>query len=141
YNVPFDQPDHAARAVRTALEFRTRLPGLISRFDAQFLGKLECGVGINTGEAVVGTIGSGQRLEYTAIRGAINLGARLEALTKDYDARILISESTYREVRGQFAVRSLGLVPIRGRDAPVEIYDVPEQPVMTGVDHGGTPSG
>jgi adenylate cyclase len=124
YNAPFDQPDHAARAVRTALEFQGRLREVIAGFDDRALTDLHCGVGINTGDAVVGTIGSEQRLEYTAIGDAINLGARLEALTREHRVPILISESTYQEVAGEFLVRDLGAVPVRGKAAPVKIYAV-----------------
>jgi adenylate cyclase len=124
YNVPFDQPDHAARAVRTALEFQARLREVTARYDEPLLSRLECGVGIHTGEAVVGTIGSEQRLEYTAIGDTINIGARLEGLTKEYGAHVIISESTYRAVRDEFAVHALGVVPIRGRDVPVRIFEV-----------------
>ena len=124
YNVPFDQPDHAARAVHTALEFQARLAQVTAGFDAPQVKELRCGVGINTGDAVVGTIGSEQRLEYTAIGDTINLGARLEELTKEHQVPVLISEFTYQEVRDQFAVRDLGTVRVRGRDVPVKIYQV-----------------
>jgi adenylate cyclase len=124
YNVPFDQPDHAARAVRTALEFQARLREVIASFDDRDLTELSCGVGINTGDAVVGTIGSEQRLEYTAIGDTINIGARLESLTREHRVPILISESTCEEIRGAFEVRYLGEVPVRGKAAPVKIYAV-----------------
>jgi len=124
YNVPFEAADHAARAVRTGLEFQERLKPLAERFAAQHGGSLRCGVGINTGEAVVGTIGSRQRLEYTAIGDAINLGSRLESATKDFNVPIIVGEETYAEVRDLFAMRYLGEVPIRGKELPVRIYTV-----------------
>jgi adenylate cyclase len=124
YNVPFDQPDHAARAVRTGLEFQARLREVIASFDDRDLTELSCGVGINTGDAVVGTIGSEQRLEYTAIGDTINLGARLEALTREHRVPILITEATRAELRGAFEVLDLGEVPVRGKAAPVKIYTV-----------------
>jgi adenylate cyclase len=126
YNVPLDQPDHAQRAVRTALEFQQRLRPLASRFRAKYGSDLRCGVGINTGEAVVGTIGSEQRLEYTALGDTINLGSRLEGLTKDFEVSIIISESTYQEVRDRFLTRYLGEVKVRGKEMPVKIYEVVE---------------
>jgi adenylate cyclase len=124
YNVPFEAPDHAAQAVRTALEFQERLKPLAERFTAKHTGSLRCGVGINTGEAVVGTIGSQQRLEYTAIGDAINLGARLEGVTKDFNVPIVISEDTYDEVKDLFATRYLGEVTVKGKEIPVKIYTV-----------------
>jgi adenylate cyclase len=126
YNVPFDQPDHAERAVRTALEFQQRLRPLSSRFRAKYGADLRCGVGINTGEAVVGTIGSEQRLEYTAIGDTINLGSRLESITKDFKVSIVISESTHQEVGERFLTRYLGEVRVKGKEIPVKIYEVAE---------------
>ena len=124
YNVPFEAPDHALRAVRTALEFQERLQPLAERFTAKHGGTLACGVGIHTGDAVVGTIGSEQRLEYTAIGDTINLGSRLEGLTKDFNVPIIISEATYAEVREQFGVRDLGEVTVKGKVISVKIYAV-----------------
>jgi adenylate cyclase len=129
YNVPFDAPDHALRAVRTALEFQERLQPLAERFAARYGGTLACGVGIHTGDAVVGTIGSEQRLEYTAIGDTINLGSRLEGLTKEFGVPIIISEATYAEVRDHFAARDLGEVTVKGKVIPVKIYAiVPGEP-------------
>jgi adenylate cyclase len=124
YNVPFEQPDHALRAVRTALEFQERLRPLAERFEARYGGTLACGVGIHTGDAVVGTIGSEQRLEYTAIGDTVNLGSRLESLTKDFNVPIIISEATYVEVRDHFSARDLGEVAVKGKAIPVKIYAV-----------------
>ncbi|HKX01639.1 MAG TPA: CHASE2 domain-containing protein [Methylomirabilota bacterium] len=124
YNVPLEAPDHALRAVRTALEFQQRVRPLGERFAAQHGGHLACGVGIHTGDAVVGTIGSEQRLEYTAIGDTINLGSRLEGITKEFSVPIIISEATYAEVREHFAVRDLGEVTVKGKVIPVKIYAV-----------------
>jgi len=124
YNVPFEAPDHALRAVRTALEFQERLQPLAERFAAKHGGLLACGVGIHTGDAVVGTIGSEQRLEYTAIGDTINLGSRLEGLTKEFSVPIIISEATYAEVRDHFGARDLGEVTVKGKAIPVKIYAV-----------------
>jgi len=124
YNVPLEAPDHALRAVRTALEFQERVRPLGERFAAQHGGHLACGVGIHTGDAVVGTIGSEQRLEYTAIGDTINLGSRLEGITKEFSVPIIISEATYAEVREHFAVRDLGEVTVKGKVIPVKIYAV-----------------
>jgi adenylate cyclase len=124
YNVPFEAPDHALRAVRTALEFQERVRPLAERFASRHGGQLACGVGIHTGDAVVGTIGSEQRLEYTAIGDTINLGSRLEGLTKDFSVPIIISEATYALVRDHFGARDLGEVTVKGKAIPVKIYAV-----------------
>lgn len=122
YNVPLDQPDHAIQAVRTALEFQKRLRPLSNKFRAQYGHELICGVGVHTGEAVVGTMGSAQRFEYTAIGDTVNLAARLEHITKEYETPIVISESTYQQVKNHCLTRYLDEVQIKGKEYPVKIY-------------------
>ena len=133
YNVPFEAPDHAAQAVRTALEFQRRLEGLARRYEPRLGAPLRCGVGIHTGDAVVGTLGSTQRLEYTAIGDTVNLGSRLEGVTKDFDVPIVLSEATWTEVKDVFATRYLGEVTVKGKEVPVRIYTV----IDDGLDGGG----
>jgi adenylate cyclase len=124
YNVPFPDPEHAVKAVRTALEFQERTLAVSRRWEARLGVGIRNGVGISTGEAVVGTLGSRQRLEYTAIGDTINLGARLESITKDYATSIIISESTYEHVKDRFVTRPLGEVTVKGKSRPVKIYAV-----------------
>jgi len=124
YNAPFDDPDHAANAIRTGLELQERTIAVSARWQARLGEQIRNGVGINTGDAVVGAMGSRQRLEYTAIGDTVNLASRLESLTKDYGTGIIISESTHEEVRGRFLTRELGAVPVKGKAQPVRIYGV-----------------
>jgi adenylate cyclase len=124
YNVPFEDPEHAVKAVRTGLEFQERTLAVSKRWEEKLGIAIRNGVGINTGDAVVGTLGSKQRLEYTAIGDTINLGARLESITKDYKTNIIISESTYELVKGQFVTKELGEVTVKGKTHPVKIYAV-----------------
>ncbi len=126
YNVPFDQQDHAAQAVRTAIEFQRRTRALSAKWEARFGIQLKNGVGINTGEAVVGTMGSRQRLEYTAIGDTVNLAARLESITKEVKSAIVISEATHRAVEGRFQTRDLGMVTVKGKEQAVRIFAVLE---------------
>ena len=124
YNVPFADPEHAVKAVLTALEFQEKTLAVSARWEQKLGITIRNGVGINTGEAVVGTLGSRQRLEYTAIGDAINLGARLESITKDYKTNIIISESTYALVKDHFVTKELGDVTVKGKTQPVKIYAV-----------------
>src|SRR5207237_8053530 len=124
WNAPFEDPDHAANAVRTALDFQEKTLAVSAKWEAKLGGKIKNGVGINTGEAVVGTMGSKQRLEYTAIGDTVNLAARLESITKDYNASIIISESTHDYIKGQFMTRELGAVTVKGKTRPVKIFAV-----------------
>jgi adenylate cyclase len=124
YGAPFDQPDHAARAVRTALELQQCVETLSAQWAARGGGSLRNGVGIHTGDAVVGAIGSEQRLEFTAIGDTVNVASRLEGLTKDFGTPIIISQTTYQEVGGHFQARPLGSVRVKGRDVPVDIYAI-----------------
>jgi adenylate cyclase len=124
YNVPFEHPDHAVQAVRTALEFQERTRALSERWEAKVGVRVANGVGINTGEAVVGTLGSRQRLEYTAIGDTVNLAARLESITKDFHSPIIVSESTHALLHGEFPSRALGEVTVKGKEVPVKIYAV-----------------
>ncbi|PYM25625.1 MAG: hypothetical protein DMD80_20670 [Candidatus Rokuibacteriota bacterium] len=124
YNVPLEDPEHAVKAVRTALEFQERTLAVSKRWEEKLGIAIRNGVGINTGEAVVGTLGSRQLLQYTAIGDTINLGARLESITKDYKSNIIISESTYVLVKDQFVTKELGDVTVKGKSQPVKIYAV-----------------
>jgi adenylate cyclase len=124
YNAPFDQPDHAAQAIGTGLEFQERVRTLSERWESRCGAPVRAGVGINTGEAVVGIIGSRQRVEYGALGDTINLGARLEGLTKTFGTPIIVSEATYQAARDQFAGRFLGEVTVKGRGVPVRIYAI-----------------
>jgi len=124
YNAPFEDPDHAANAIRTGLEFQERTQAVSARWEAALGAAIRNGVGINTGEAVVGAMGSRQRLEYTAIGDTVNLASRLESLTKDYGTGIIVSETTYEAVKGRFIARRLGAVPVKGKARPVTIYTI-----------------
>jgi adenylate cyclase len=126
YNVPFEDPEHAVKAVQTAVDFQRHTKMVSDRWHARLGIEIKNGVGINTGEAVVGTMGSEQRLEYTAIGDTVNLAARLESITKEFRSPIIISESTYQDVRGRFRTRYLGEVTVKGKEIPIKIYGVTE---------------
>jgi adenylate cyclase len=100
WGAPLDQPDHAELAVRCALHMRHRLATLQEKWRAEGKEVLDTGIGINTGEVVVGNMGvEGKKMDYTVIGDHVNLAARMESLTREYNLPILLSESTYLEVK------------------------------------------
>jgi len=123
FNVPIAAPDHAANALRAALE-------MVHAADVQvFAGVRACNrVGLSTGRVVAGAVGSAGRLSYTVHGNAVNLAARLEQMNKDYGTRILLSEKTAERCPG-FALRPVGEARIRGYAEPVTLYTVTEAPV------------
>jgi adenylate cyclase len=124
YNAPREDAEHALNAIRTALEFQERTSGFSARWQTKLGVSIRCGVGINSGEAIVGSLGSKQRNEYTAIGDPVNLAARLESVTKDYGVPIIISEYTYEYVKGRFPTKELDTVTVKGKSQPVKIYGV-----------------
>ncbi|MEW6683704.1 MAG: adenylate/guanylate cyclase domain-containing protein [Nitrospirota bacterium] len=100
WGAPVDQPDHAELAVRCALDMRRRLAELQAAWRAAGTPQLNAGIGINTGEMVVGNTGAeGKKMDYTVIGDHVNLAARVESLTRKYNAGILVSDSTYRKIK------------------------------------------
>jgi adenylate cyclase len=124
FGAPQWQPNHAELAIRTALEMLRQLEGFNARRRQDGQPPIDIGVGINTGAVVVGNIGSEARLDYTAIGDAVNLASRLEGINKQYGTQIVISEFTYQEVKDSFVERELDKVRVKGKRAPVTIYEV-----------------
>ncbi len=124
FGAPTPQPDHAERAVRTALEMKRMLHGFNQNRIESGKEAIRIGVGINTGHVVVGNIGSVQRLEYTAIGDAVNLASRLEGINKQYGTEMIISESTFRQLPDNILVRELDNVRVKGKHDPSKIYEV-----------------
>jgi adenylate cyclase len=124
WGAPVAMPDHAARCCHAALDMLDALTTLHARWKPLGLPLLEIGVGINTGEAAVGNFGSAQRFSYTAMGDAVNLGSRLEGLTKQYGARILIAESTRDAIGDEFICREIDRVKVKGRLQAVAVYEL-----------------
>jgi adenylate cyclase len=126
FGAPLADPDHAFHACRAAVEMNDRLAELNAQWQAAGREPLAAGVGISTGEMLVGNFGSSQRFSYTVIGDQVNLGSRLEGLTKEYTTRrpIIISEGTYAQVRGRVTARPLGSVTVKGKLQAVEIYEL-----------------
>lgn len=122
WGAPVDQPDHADRACRTALDMLERVDALNVRRVAEGKPCLYLGIGIHSGTALVGNVGHVNRLDYTAIGDTINLTARLEAKTKDYACSALISSDTFSMLASpEFGpMDSVGEIHVKGREDGVE---------------------
>ncbi len=122
YGAPIEEANHAEKALKAALEMQEKMELLGRRLLERGIEPIRIGIGINTGEAVIGNIGSLQRMEYTAIGDSVNLAARLEEVAKS--DQTLISENTYRVVKDIVEVRILEPMVIRGKDELVQVYEV-----------------
>lgn len=117
------QPDHAARACAAALRMIERLDEITPAWRERGWPALSVGIGLNSGPMAVGNMGSTQRLSYTAVGDHVNLGARLEDLTKFYRTRILASEATASAAPNVVA-RELDVVRVKGRVHPVRVFEI-----------------
>lgn len=122
WGAPIDDPEHARHAVMAGLEMQAELQTLNKRFQVRNWPALQVGIGINTGPMTVGDMGSRIRLAYTVIGDAVNLGARLEGLTKDYGVDILVGETT-RERTQDMIYRELDRVQVKGKEQAVTIFE------------------
>jgi adenylate cyclase len=125
WGAPFEEPGHAAKACNAALEMMKRVRELQKQWEAQGKPSLEIGIGLNTGVASVGNMGSSLRYGYTALGDAVNLSSRLEGLNKDYGTHIIVNETTYEAAKGDgFVFRELDLMRVKGKLQPVTIYQL-----------------
>ncbi|HEY8609147.1 MAG TPA: adenylate/guanylate cyclase domain-containing protein [Noviherbaspirillum sp.] len=122
WGAPVALPDHAARAVATALRMQATAAGLNKDFEARNWPPLKIGIGLNTGEMRVGDMGSKIRRAYTVMGDAVNLSSRLEGITKVYGVGIAVGAAT-RAAAPQYAYRELDRVRVKGKNAPVPIYE------------------
>ena len=121
WGAPVDTPDHASLAVKTALEMASAIRSLNEEHRTKGLPEIGIGIGLNTGTMCVGDMGSDVRRSYTVIGDSVNLGARLEGLSKTYGVDIVVSEST-RKLAPDFAWQELDKVRVKGKDVAVTIF-------------------
>jgi adenylate cyclase len=119
-----DQPDHAPRAVRTALRMKALLGKINGERAVEGKPPIAIGVGIHTAEVIVGNIGSTRRLEYTVIGDGVNTSSRVQALNKEFGTTILITETTFDAVSGEFECRLMPDTRIRGKQRQLKFYEV-----------------
>jgi adenylate cyclase len=123
WGAPVEDPEHAKHAVITALDMQKALVELNKELVAKGWPELKIGVGANTGPMTVGDMGSPVRQSYTVMGDAVNLGSRLEGITKQYGVGIIVGEGTHELVKNDFVFRELDLVKVKGKDKPVGIFE------------------
>ncbi|MFZ5907925.1 MAG: CHASE2 domain-containing protein [Nitrospirota bacterium] len=133
WGAPVDQENHAERALRCALHMVASLEKLHEKWTREGRPVLDCGIGINTGEVVIGNIGApGKKMDYTIIGDHVNLGARVEKLTRKYDAKVIITEFTLEHIQpyiekrlfGHVELNELDRVRVRGREREIRIFEL-----------------
>jgi adenylate cyclase len=124
FGAPIEKPLHAVMACRTALAMVEKLKNLSIEWQSQGRPLLRMGVGINSGEAVVGNMGSRRLFDYTAIGDNVNLASRLEGLNKYYNTEILISKATAESLDEGFVFREIDFVMVKGKKEPLVIYEL-----------------
>jgi adenylate cyclase len=124
WNAPELQADHADMAVRCAMEMRVALAEFKAARPRHDLDGFECGIGIHSGEALVGNMGSSLKRNYTAMGSTVNLGSRLESLTKKLHEHILISHDVVERLKGKFPLVDRGEAEVAGVGRPVHVYSV-----------------
>lgn len=133
WGAPVDQPDHAERAVRCALDMTDSLSRLQEKWIKEGKDVLECGIGINTGEVLIGNIGAaGKKMDYTIIGDNVNLAARVEKLTRNYGAKIILTEFTFNHLEtviqqgtiDHYTIQELETVKVKGKEKEVKIFEL-----------------
>jgi adenylate cyclase len=124
WNAPLEVKNHADKALSAAIKQIDALKNLNITLKEKNYPPIEIGIGIHTGEAIVGEMGSEGRSDYTVIGDSINLGSRIEGLCKPYGAKILISESTKRKLTQTYQIREVDKVQVKGKEEAVTIYEV-----------------
>ena len=123
WGAPLDDPDHAKHALEAALELPKAMRALDDEFTKRGWPKLKIGVGVSTGNMRVGNMGSEFRRAYTVMGDPVNLGSRVEGLTKEYGATVICSEFTRAHGPADWSYRELDQVRVVGKDQPVSLYE------------------
>jgi adenylate cyclase len=124
FGCPIADPMHPAQACRAALAMQRRLDALNDDWHRSGVPPLRMRIGVNTGTAVAGNMGTDEMFNYTIIGDCVNLASRLEGVNKQYGTRTIIGADTWQRVRGQFEVRELDWIRVKGKTEPVAIYEL-----------------
>lgn len=124
WGAPVEQPFHAKEACSSSLEMMNRLQELKKKWKKDDIPSFDIGIGINSGEAIVGNMGSLNRLDYTALGDTVNVASRLEGLNKIYGTNIIMGEYTHKLVKDDFETRKLDTVRVWGKKEAINIYEL-----------------
>lgn len=122
WGAPLDDDEHGLHAVQAAISMQNTIRDMQPEFHALGIDKLALRIGINSGPAIVGNMGSDLRFDYTALGDAVNLSARLEGVNKAYGTDILLSQSTADHVNNRIHLRPVDRVRVKGKDVPVDVF-------------------
>jgi len=124
WGAPVPQKDHARMCCEAALQMQETLAAIRMEWGMRKKPLLSARIGVNTGDMIVGNMGSSRKFNYTVIGDSVNLASRLEGINKLYRTKTIISDSCYRESGGGFICRELDIISIKGRSEPVRIYEL-----------------
>jgi adenylate cyclase len=125
WGAPLDLPNSADTACEASIEMLYALDQLRTDFQKKGFPAIDIGIGLNTGQMSVGNMGSGERFTYTVMGDAVNLGSRLEGLTKEYGIKIMLSEYTQAKLsKGRFFTRDLDDIRVKGKNEPVRVFEL-----------------
>jgi adenylate cyclase len=124
WGAPIELADHAAYACRAALACSKRMETINKRLGGRDLPPLQMRIGLHSGEAVVGNMGSNQRFDYTVIGDNVNLASRLEGANKKFGTQIIVSEATYGLAREKVEARELDQIAVKGKQRPIRIFEL-----------------
>lgn len=129
WGAPLDQPDHPSRAIRAALRMQIALKKLHEKWQTENRPLLTCRIGINSGEAIVGNMGSNRRFDYTAIGDNVNLASRLEQANKQFNSTLLVSDETIQRIQkdptlAKLQWKALGEITVKGKSKAIKVWTI-----------------
>ena len=124
WNAPIDDPEHEEHAVQSALEMQEELKLLNAELTKENLPNINIGIGINTGEALVGNMGSDQRFDYSVIGDAVNLASRLESSSKTLGKTLVVGEDTVKAAKYNYNFDYVDEITVKGKSEAVKVYTI-----------------